>query len=439
MPAYWIIAPYHADKPELWDQVWNYDLAHNLISIGWGELGDASSLDEDQLKKRIEMTYPDTAPNAKTLHRRMYRDFYHSINVGDVIIARRGRKVIAGIGTVTRRGYYEQDKNMEALGPQKAYSNHLDVRWDPAPRNRRFDVMVFGMQTLYEIPPEKFRTLTAGEASERKQDLPLGETDSHVQLATPLEPPDPQGILHSLTIGVLDAANEPPVSVRRDLEIRRAITTMRLNEYSQLPVMPTLFKADGWISWKSIGLSGRNPTLVRDCIDEDVVTLWDDHPLLDAVSIISKKEVVLIKSRGSREIVGLVTTSDLVDYYHSLAEPFLLIREIENYVRLMISRGRFNRQVLQSAKHSNDTTRNIESVADLSLGESVRFLENPTHWEAIQINELRDPILERLRKVNEIRNKVMHFHPILNSYESLEKTRYLHTLRTTVKFFSSLL
>ena len=35
MPRYWIIAPYHADRPEWWERVWEFDLANNLISIGW--------------------------------------------------------------------------------------------------------------------------------------------------------------------------------------------------------------------------------------------------------------------------------------------------------------------------------------------------------------------------------------------------------------------
>ncbi|MDQ2920322.1 MAG: hypothetical protein M3R52_01715 [Acidobacteriota bacterium] len=33
MPRYWVMAPYHADKPELWDRVWKYNLEHDIISI----------------------------------------------------------------------------------------------------------------------------------------------------------------------------------------------------------------------------------------------------------------------------------------------------------------------------------------------------------------------------------------------------------------------
>src|SRR5882672_5531833 len=102
---YWIVAPYHADQRRFWERVWQYDLENGLISIGWRELGDASSLTNDQLKQKVNATYLDLPPSTRTLYRRMYRDFYQTIKAGDVIVARRGRKSIAGIGTVTREAF----------------------------------------------------------------------------------------------------------------------------------------------------------------------------------------------------------------------------------------------------------------------------------------------------------------------------------------------
>ena len=33
MPRYWLIAPVRAQPPELFDKVWQFDLANNVISI----------------------------------------------------------------------------------------------------------------------------------------------------------------------------------------------------------------------------------------------------------------------------------------------------------------------------------------------------------------------------------------------------------------------
>jgi restriction system protein len=159
MPRYWVIAPYHADRPEFWEKVWQFDLDNNLISIGWRELGDVSSLSEQGLKTAIERTYSNAPPPAKRIYFRMLWDFYHSVEPGDIVVARRGTKRIAAVGTVVRKAYYERAKNAAVMGPENTYPNHIDVQWNEIPRNKEFANAVFGMQTLYEISEEKYHSL----------------------------------------------------------------------------------------------------------------------------------------------------------------------------------------------------------------------------------------------------------------------------------------
>src|SRR5207249_3702751 len=35
---YWVIAPYSAEPLDEWQQVWDFDLANGVISIGWSKL-----------------------------------------------------------------------------------------------------------------------------------------------------------------------------------------------------------------------------------------------------------------------------------------------------------------------------------------------------------------------------------------------------------------
>jgi len=165
MPRYWVISPQNASFPEVWDSVWQFDLENNIISIGWRELGDISGYNEDELKSAIENTYNIDNAGNKTLYFNMLWNFYHSIQIGDVIIARKGTKKIAAIGTVTKTAYYEQNKNIKASGAEHSHSNYLGVDWHIAPRNKVFDYAVFGMQTIYEIPDSRYRELV-GETSE---------------------------------------------------------------------------------------------------------------------------------------------------------------------------------------------------------------------------------------------------------------------------------
>ncbi len=429
MQRYWVIAPYHADKPEVWQRVWDYDVSHNVISIGWHQLGNVSSLTEEELKERIDQVFHNDPPSVRTLYRRMLRDFYHSIKIGDVVVARRGRKKIAAIGTVVRSAYYEHNKNADILGQDKAYSNHLDVIWKPSPRDKTFEAVVFGMQTLYEIPKEKFDSLCEAEPSET---LPATLTDEPTsQTSSIREFDDAPGIFERrgpLTVGSLTAANVTPVFVNRDCELSEATSEMRLNDYSQLPVMQNLRRVDGWISWKSIGKASGECKFVRECMDRNVTILPEDTPLLDAVRTISEKEVVLIQNPTTKEICGLVTTTDLADEYHSLAEPFLLIREIEYRLRQLVERARYPLTVLQQAKHDADSQREIRRPSDLTFGETVRLLKNPHHWSSLPISGHQPTIMRHLDRISRIRNRVMHFDEKPLSKEDLNK------LRATAKF-----
>jgi hypothetical protein len=158
---YWVIAPYSAEDPETYDRVWEFDLANNLISIGWSALGDIASLDEQKLRAAIDAAYPDpeTTAQGRASYFGMLWNFYHEIKPGDIVIARCGRKRIAGVGTVIRKAYHDRGRNVPTLETENPYRHHIDVRWHDAPRNKTFDAMTFGLMTVYQIPPEKYQTL----------------------------------------------------------------------------------------------------------------------------------------------------------------------------------------------------------------------------------------------------------------------------------------
>jgi hypothetical protein len=54
---YWVIAPFNSKKTDIWDKVWPYDLENGIISIGWGEIGDASKFNEEELREEVEKVY----------------------------------------------------------------------------------------------------------------------------------------------------------------------------------------------------------------------------------------------------------------------------------------------------------------------------------------------------------------------------------------------
>jgi len=50
MTRFWIIAP--IANGDLYDKVWEFDLANNCISIGWRAVGDVSKMRREDLQSK---------------------------------------------------------------------------------------------------------------------------------------------------------------------------------------------------------------------------------------------------------------------------------------------------------------------------------------------------------------------------------------------------
>ena len=161
MPRYWVIAPVESKPPELFDKVWQFDLTNNLISIGWKQLGDVSKMSRQQLSEAVASTYPDKPASTKSLFANMIWAFYHEIDPGDLVIARRGRKTLAAIGKVSQAAFYAPGRN-----PAHGHTNFLEVSWQDQPRDKVFPGVVFPMPTLAELSEEQFRNHVEGSGPE---------------------------------------------------------------------------------------------------------------------------------------------------------------------------------------------------------------------------------------------------------------------------------
>lgn len=157
MPRYWVMAPVESKPADLFDKVWQFDLAQNVISIGWRELGDVSAMTRDELAEVVANTYPDKPSSTKSLFTNMLWTFYHEMLPGDYLIARRGRKTLAGIGKITGPAAFSPGRNQNVGHP-----GYLDVAWQAEPRDKSFSSIVFPMHTLAEFSEEQFRSVIEG-------------------------------------------------------------------------------------------------------------------------------------------------------------------------------------------------------------------------------------------------------------------------------------
>jgi len=212
-------------------------------------------------------------------------------------------------------------------------------------------------------------------------------------------------------IGRLDAANKAPISVKPDATLQQAVTIMLTNDFSQLPVMTGPRDLKGMVSWKTIGsrLALKRPCVnVRDAMEPAQVVSVDES-LFDAISRIASHDYVLVQA-SDKTYTGIVTASDFNFQFQALAEPFLLVGEIENGLRRILHQ-KFNLKELEEAKAPGDDGRTIESPSDLTLGEHVRLIEPEKRWKKLKIEIDRVEFLQRLNRVRDVRNDVMHFDP----------------------------
>jgi hypothetical protein len=142
---------------------------------------------------------------------------------------------------------------------------------------------------------------------------------------------------------------------------------------------------------------------------EEAAEVGAEDSLFDAIQKIVAHDCVLMRD-ATRALTGIVTTADLSVQFKDLSEPFLLLGQIEDHVGNLIA-DKFHKAELIKACDPSDSGREIEDVADLTLGEYIRLLENLARWEKLCVPIDRKTFIDELERVRRIRNDVMHFDP----------------------------
>lgn len=235
-------------------------------------------------------------------------------------------------------------------------------------------------------------------------------------------------------IGNLPAANKKLVTVNQSDSLTKALTLMLQHDFSQLPVMQGEREVKGVVTWKSIGSKqalGCKCENVGDC-REDARIVDSNRTLFDAIPTIVDSGYVLVRDQKDKKIIGMVTASDLSLQFQALAEPFLLLREIELHVRQLLEQKMVSQdfEMLDSAPAS--AMHKPKSVADLTFGQYVRLFQHPQIWAKLDLKIDAGVLTALLEEVRVIRNDVMHFDPDPMTQDELG------TLKRAVRFMQEL-
>ena len=224
-------------------------------------------------------------------------------------------------------------------------------------------------------------------------------------------PPKPKANDPIRRISLLRAANKQVVSVAPSTSLKDAMTTMMLDDFSQLPVIQNERDCKGAVTWQSIATAtalGKECKTVNDCMIPAEVVDWN-VALLEAIPKVVANGFALVRGQH-RRFQGIVTVADLSLQFGALSAPFLLLEQIENLLRARI-RECFTVEELRKAKHEADTSREVNDVSDLTFGEYVKLLEANDSWPKLKVSFERGPFIAKLKEVRDLRNDIMHFDP----------------------------
>ena len=266
-------------------------------------------------------------------------------------------------------------------------------------------------------------TVTIAKVDVEPPDPRAAQPGASAELITEATVATPPALGVQLKVSRLPSAAKL-VSVRPDTALSEVITTMLVEDYSQLAVLSGVRELRGAVSWKSIARAKNvkpDATLGDAVFRSAVVDSGED--LLTILPQVWRDDFVFVRSSTDRSIQGIVTTADVVALYADTATPFFLIGEIDYLLRRVISDRLELSDVQGLCRGASGST--VESFSKMSMGDYCQVLENDEQWRKIGWSLDRRTIMKRLQAVRTIRNKIMHFTPDPPSALEIEQIRQL--------------
>ncbi len=243
----------------------------------------------------------------------------------------------------------------------------------------------------------------------------------------------------TIRITAIAAAHRKPHALPPDATLTQALTLMRMDGLDHLLISHETSTERGTsdvrgvLTWRSAALKGaadQNDVRVNHVMDISRPEIRIDDPLFRAMEPIARYGFVLVRGID-QTITGIITANDFALEFDRLARPFLMIGEIEGYLRKLI-RGRFTPDELKAVMPESAIDDQV-GPGDMTFGGYVRLLEREGNWNRLELKYVdRGEFIKHLDWLRTKRNDIMHFNP-----DGLEQEEANEIERLT-EFFRSL-
>ncbi|HOI71245.1 MAG TPA: DUF3578 domain-containing protein [Methanobacterium sp.] len=181
----WLLSP--GENAAYWDEF----RKNNIITIGWGKLGDLTQFDgdKDKILNALEKTYPKKsgtfrAPGRnktpkQTNNAKAILDFSKEMKIGDIVFVKKGTTTLLGIGIVTSDYKFSKESKIP-IGLEKVpdYNHFRDVKWlkcgefDATPEGKMIQKT---LTNITNYPSKTFEGLLYYQALGKLMDFPIDE------------------------------------------------------------------------------------------------------------------------------------------------------------------------------------------------------------------------------------------------------------------------
>jgi CBS domain-containing protein len=217
--------------------------------------------------------------------------------------------------------------------------------------------------------------------------------------------------------------------------VAKALAIMLEKRYSQLPVVDNGALRGVFSLWSLAHQLADSPQLkVDDLKVEDVmgdlptVTVTDSlHSILD---LLERHDALLVNSPHGLQAVA--TPIDVLKYFYSVAQPFILVQEIELSLRDLITYCAGDRlaECIQQALGSSYQKTGRPLPTDLfgmTFDDYRALVTTKGNWPLFEpvFGTNRELVVAKLSRARDIRNGVLHFRPNISAldHETLARTR----------------
>jgi predicted transcriptional regulator len=229
-----------------------------------------------------------------------------------------------------------------------------------------------------------------------------------------------------------------------EMRVSEALKLMQQKRYSQLPVVAG-DAVLGVFSYRSFSTkaiakqrSARDP--LGDLPVEEFLEEFEYvHPTEDwnrVLKYLDQDDAFFVGHRDGIE--GMVTTIDMFEYFRAIANPFILIAEIEQSLRLIIQTcingDKLSQAIENSLSSAYKDGKHPTDLSEMTFDNFVQIICNSDNWQHFEEMFGRQPQTRkrtenRLRQTGQWRNIVFHFRRRLQDWEleTLAETReWLH-------------